>query len=142
MHEVQLAAHRAERYERPRDLAEALELLAEYGASARVMAGGTDLLLEMQRRVRTDFTVLVDVTGIVGLNTVVETDGKIEIGPLVTHNQAVASPLITAAAFPLAQACAEVGSPQLRNRSTIAGNVVTASPANDTISARCGRSTP
>jgi len=135
MHEVQQAPHRADRYERPNDLAEALELLAEYGPGARILAGGSDLLLEMQRRVRTDFAVLVDITGIAGLNTIAESDGRIEIGPLVTHNQAVASPLITGGGLPLAQACWEVGSPQLRNRSTIAGNLVTASPANDTISA-------
>jgi carbon-monoxide dehydrogenase medium subunit len=135
MHEVQRAPHRADRYERPVDLAEALELLAEYGADARVLAGGSDLLLEMQRLVRTDFSVLVDITGIAGLNTITEVDGRIEIGPLVTHNQAVASSIITNGALPLAQACWEVGSPQLRNRSTIAGNVITASPANDTISA-------
>jgi len=135
MHEVQHAPHRAEQYERPTDLAEALELLAEFGSNARVLAGGTDLLLEMQRRVRTDFSVLIDVTGIAGLNHISEHEGTISLGPLVTHNQAVASPLISDAALPLAQACWEVGSPQLRNRSTIAGNVVTASPANDTISA-------
>jgi carbon-monoxide dehydrogenase medium subunit len=135
MHEVQRAPHRAERYERPVDLAEALELLAEFGADARVLAGGTDLLLEMQRRVRSDFSVLVDITGIAGLSNIFESNGRIEIGPLVTHNQAVASPAITSGAIPLAQACWEVGSPQLRNRATIAGNVITASPANDTISA-------
>lgn len=135
MHEVQRAPHRADRYERPVDLAEALELLAEYGSDARILAGGSDLLLEMQRLVRTDFSVLVDITGIAGLNTISETDGQIEIGPLVTHNQAVASPIITGGALPLAQACWEIGSPQLRNRATIAGNVITASPANDTISA-------
>jgi carbon-monoxide dehydrogenase medium subunit len=135
MHEVQRAPHRADRYERPVDLAEALELLAEYGSDARILAGGTDLLLEMQRLVRTDFGVLVDITGIAGLNTITDEGGRIEIGPLVTHNQAVASPIITGGALPLAQACWEVGSPQLRNRATIAGNVITASPANDTISA-------
>ncbi len=135
MHEVQRAPHRADSYERPIDLAEALELLAEYGADARILAGGTDLLLEMQRQIRTDFSVLVDITGIAGLNSITTANGLIEIGPLVTHNQAVASAIITDAALPLAQACWEVGSPQLRNRATIAGNVVTASPANDTISA-------
>lgn len=135
MHDIQLAAHRAARYEGPGDLTEALDLLAEHGAEARVLAGGTDLLLEMQRRVRTDFSILVDITGIAGLNEITEVDGAIHVGPLVTHNQAVASPLITSGGLPLAQACWEVASPQLRNRATIAGNLVTASPANDTISA-------
>lgn len=135
MHEVQLAPHRPALYERPGDIAEALELLAEHGSNARVLAGGTDLLLEMQRRVRTEFNVLVDITAIEGLDSIEATAGVVSLGPLVTHAKAVASPIITASALPLAQACWEVGSPQLRNRSTIAGNLVTASPANDTISA-------
>lgn len=135
MHEVQQAPHRSARYERPADLAEALELLADLGTNARVLAGGTDLLLEMQRRQRTDFSVLVDITGVGGLNRIFVEGEKIHVGPLVTHAQAVASQTIVESALPLAQACWEVGSPQLRNRSTIAGNLVTASPANDTISA-------
>ncbi|NND03203.1 MAG: 2Fe-2S iron-sulfur cluster binding domain-containing protein [Acidimicrobiia bacterium] len=135
MHEVQLPAHRADRYERPADLAEALELLSALGSDGRVLAGGTDLLLEMQRRVRADFTTLVDITGVPGLNTITETEGVVSLGPLVTHAQAVASDVVVRRGLPLAQACWEIGSPQLRNRSTIAGNLVTASPANDTISA-------
>jgi len=134
MHEVQIAPHRAARYERPADLAEAIDLLAEHGASARVLAGGSDLLLELQRRIRADVSVLVDITGIPGLNTIEDDSGTISLGPLVTHTQAVASEVIRGGALPLAQACWEVGSPQLRNHSTIAGNLVTASPANDTIS--------
>jgi carbon-monoxide dehydrogenase medium subunit len=134
MHEVQDRTWSASRYERPGTLEEALTLLDQHGQRARIIAGATDLLLEMQRKVRT-VDVLVDLSSISGLDEIRSDHGATALGPLVTHGQVVGSPMIRESGLPLAQASLEVGSPQLRNRATVAGNVVTASPANDTISA-------
>lgn len=121
-------------YYTPTSVEEALRLLAEHGPQARVIAGGTDLLVELQRETRT-VDVLVDVTRIGGLNRISLEEDRIHVGPTVTHNAAVASDLLVERGLPLALASWRVGTPQLRNRGTIAGNLITASPANDTIAA-------
>lgn len=116
------------------NLDEALEILAERGERARIVAGATDLILEIERGVRHGIDTLVDITRVPGLDRIVlDEDETIHLGPMVTHNHCVASKIIRERALPLAQAAWEVGAPQIRNRGTIAGNLITASPANDTI---------
>ena len=119
-------------YLRPTRLEEALELLHRYAGDARLIAGGTDVLVELQRGVKPT-TTLIDITGLQDLKSIRVEDEYLFLGALTTHNDIVASADCVQYALPLAQACWEVGAPQIRTRATIAGNLVTASPANDTI---------
>ena len=120
----------------PKTLDEALDALAAHTplGPTRLIAGGTDVLVEIDQGAPPP-RALIDISRLPGLDYISREDGVVHIGPLVTHNQAVASPIINDHAWPLLRACWEVGSPQIRNRGTIAGNLATASPANDTIPA-------
>ncbi len=119
-------------YYTPTSVEETLRLLAEHGTSARIIAGGTDLLLELERGVR-QADVLIDVSRVPGLDGITRDGETLRLGPLVTHNRLVVSRTVTEGAFPLAQAAWSVGGPAIRNRGTLGGNLITASPANDTI---------
>jgi carbon-monoxide dehydrogenase medium subunit len=116
---------------RPLTLVDALETLATATGPTRAVAGGTDVLVELQRGKTTE--TLVDLSALRSLSYVRRDGETVAIGGLATHNDLLAAPFARSAALPLAQACIEVGAPQIRARGTIAGNVVTASPANDTI---------
>ena len=117
---------------RPATLAAALQALREARPGTRLVAGGTDLVVEQQRGVR-PAEHLIDISGLETLRYVRRDGTTIAIGGLATHNDVLAAAEFRRELLPLAQACIEVGAPQIRTRATVAGNLVTASPANDTI---------
>ena len=121
-------------YLQPRSIDEAVSYLAQYGIDARVVNGGTDLMFDLERRLRTP-QVLIDLSRVPGLCYAREDGDYIRIGAGVTFNQVLASKLLRERAFPLVRACSDVGVPQVRNRATVAGNLVSASSVNDTIAA-------
>jgi xanthine dehydrogenase iron-sulfur cluster and FAD-binding subunit A len=115
---------------------EALQIIDEHKDNVKVVAGATDLWLEQKAGIHKGIKYLVDISRISGQDSIFVTDNEtIHLGPLVTHSHCVRSELIRESATCLYEACLSVGSPQIRNRGTVAGNVFTASPANDTISA-------
>lgn len=133
LHEIQQPSTPIERVVRPDSWRAALEALQTF-PGARPIAGGTDLLLDLARTSGAPVT-LVDLSAVAGSREITDDGETLVLGGGVTHNQVVADPRVREHCLPLAQACLEVGSPQLRNRATVAGNLATASPANDSISA-------
>lgn len=118
-------------YYRPQTLKEALEILGAQNSAARVIAGGTDLILDLKKGSKLA-NYLVDIRRIPGMNVIEERWDKLYVGAGVTHTQAATSQLIREKATALAEAAALVGSLQVRNVATVVGNIVNAQPAADT----------
>lgn len=114
----------------PSSPVEAVEMLHAESGKARLIAGGTDLILEIRDQTN-EFEVLVDLSHIPGLDRIEKSGELIHLGPLVTMTQAENSTMLKQDAIALAEACSWVGGPQIRNRATLAGNIVSAQPAAD-----------
>jgi carbon-monoxide dehydrogenase medium subunit len=123
---------RAFAYERPATLAQAIALLAQHGPEARPLAGGTDLIIRLRDgSVRP--RIVIDVKRIAELDGEIrETDGHLAIGAKAVMTEIAADERIRRDYEALAEAASVVGSVQIRNRATLAGNACNASPAADT----------
>ena len=118
-------------YHMPKTVDEALAHLREHDGRARVVSGGTDLILEMQQGRKPAVEAMVDVTAIPDITEIRNRDGLIEIGAGVTHTEIVKSAMIADEATCLVESCGVIGGPQVRNVATLGGNVAHALPAAD-----------
>ena len=118
-------------YHTPETVDEALTLLQHYDGKARVIGGGTDLLVESRRGLRRPFEAIVDASRISGLNSISRDNDYIVIGCGVTHSEIVDDERIAQHGTCLAESCGVIGGPQVRNTGTLAGNVAHALPAGD-----------
>lgn len=117
-------------YFAPRKIEEALEILSKYGKEIKVIAGGTDLLIQYYDRLY-EVGSWLDLKNIKELKEIKIYQNQMEIGAMVTHAQLEKSEDIKKYFPILGQAAADIGSPQIRNRGTVGGNIVNASPAGD-----------
>ena len=121
---------------RPDNLEEACDLLVRYKDRAKLIAGGTDLIIALrEEKLPNCLEIIIDISNLEELNHIKEEGKYIRIGSGVKHAEIAKNKLIKKYAPVLSMAASVVGSPQIRNRGTIVGNIVTASPAADTIPA-------
>lgn len=113
-----------------RDAAHAVALLAERGPSVRVLAGGTDLLVELKSAAQVP-RVLVDISRAADMKAIAVTDRGLSIGAMVTHTQIQRSPLIREMLPALADAAHSIGAVQTRNLGTLGGNLASCVPSMD-----------
>jgi len=120
-------------YFAPQKTEEALKILFKYEKEIKVIAGGTDLLIQYYDRLY-EINGWLDLKNIKELKEIRIHQNQMEIGAMVTHAQLEKSAEIKKYFPVLGKAAADIGSPQIRNRGTIGGNIVNASPAGDLLS--------
>jgi xanthine dehydrogenase small subunit len=116
----------------PASLAEAYLLLAERRESAKIIAGGTDLMVLMNAHLL-DAAEFIDIWRVDELRSISDEGDHVRIGALVTYTELIRSPLIREHAPALVAASRTIGAVQIQNRGTIGGNIANASPAGDSL---------
>lgn len=117
-------------YVTAKDVGHAAALLGEHGAKAKILAGGTDLLVELKHAVH-DPEMIVDVSRLRELKDIAVKDDGLHIGALATHGDIMASPVIRSMFPALVDAAHSIGAVQTRNLGTLGGNLVTCVPSMD-----------
>jgi len=107
--------------------------LQTYQGDARILAGGTDLLLELRRSGTSSPGAIIDISRIASLRGIWLREGEMRIGALTTHTELSRSDVVRSRAGFLATAAGAIGSPQIRNRGTIGGNIMNAATCADTV---------
>lgn len=115
-----------------KEIKKTLEILECYQQQCKIIAGGTDLIIQLREGKEKPIAV-VDISNIKELKEVKETAEWIEIGSAVTFTQIMGTSCLQKKLAALVEAAASVGSPQIRNAATIGGNICNASPAADCI---------
>jgi xanthine dehydrogenase FAD-binding subunit len=121
-------------YYRAETLQDALKILDELKGNVKVLAAGTDLVVRLKNNMVKEENIL-DISRVKELKGIFSDGETLHILPLTTHSEILESEDINKFATVLRDACATVGSPQIRNRGTLGGNIANASPAGDTLPA-------
>ena len=116
----------------PTSLEEVYELLAERGPRAKIIAGGTDLMVALNAK-SLAAEEFIDIWRLNELRGIDDEGETIRIGALTTYTQLIRSPLIQLTVPALVEASRTIGAIQIQNRGTIGGNIVNASPAGDSL---------
>ena len=117
-------------YVKAKDAGHAVALLAKHGRAARILAGGTDLLVELKSAAHTP-EVVIDISRVAGLKGISVTDEGLRLGALVTHSEIIGSALIRDVFPGLVEAARSIGAVQTRNLATLGGNLMTCVPSMD-----------
>lgn len=117
---------------KPSTVADATELLDQYKEKGKVIAGGTDLVIDIKNH-NVDFEALIDISSLEEMSFIKVENDFVEIGAATTFTEIAESQVLNGRLVGLKEAAHSVGSPQIRNKGTIGGNICNGSPAADTV---------
>ena len=117
-------------YFKPADLKDATDLLARFGKKAKILAGGTDLVVQMKENIETP-DIVIDIKGILKMNEILLEDNTLFIGACVTFSELIESKIIKKYFSLIKEMSETVASVSIRNRATLTGNICSAVPSAD-----------